>query len=681
MKKLFIMAFFSVCAVACGLGGGDFYSSPEEYFRVAVSQESQISVTPPNVFWSEVDYPGIRAVRINKEVEIRCEWMEEYPNRIRLKIKNNSTENWNWVWLVVVKENNLEVLNPDARDPKNQALLRIGPLASGMAVDKEIDTSALPPGFILADVWEVEEISLDNYFKLGINSLYQISLEPPSAFSQLLDYPGITGTRSTDRIELNSEWASAEHNQLVIEIKNTGSQTLKRVWVIIREEQNLSVKNPRIRNAQNQAILVFGPLEPGMSVIKNLQIEITDFPARLVIDVIEVKHRIAYVSDWGFSMAKSIWSMSFNKDDILRITPQSQRITQGNPVWTPGMELIAFDYNDLDQWELNRRIFAAHPDGSNFQQVTESGKRSENPNFSPTGKEIIYSCYDRLSSQDICLKDISGGAEQVLARGDGYYWNGAEYQEYYPGGWYEKRVYRPTWSTDGDEIVFFTRHPVRYGRWNLLSMEFDPNTLTPQSDPQVLGWLFDGDTLTNYCVDPEGGNTLINYCVDRQCYVRDSGGNLITNSCEFAYLYECVPKFTPDGNDLLCFLQVLRKPNKTDCRCNFWASSFSVISFQGIARIRLQELKTNPNAYIANYINKIYDTRALPGTYKNFLTYSPELGGIIFTNKFTDSLSSFYLLPVDSNFVPSPPAYLFYSNSSDNGSPAIPPPIYPGFYQ
>jgi len=649
MKKLFFGAFFSVGLIACGLGGGDFDSNPEEYFRVAVSQESQISVNPPNVFSEEVNYPGIRAVRINQEVEIRCEWVEEYPNRIKLKIKNNSIEDWNWVWLVVVKENNLMVLNPDARDQENQALLRIGPIASGMVVDKEIDISALPPGFLLADVWEVEEISLDNYFKLGINSLYQISLEPPSAFSPLLDYPGITGTRVSDQIELSSEWSSAEHNELMIDIGNIGSQTLKRVWVIIREEQGLFVKNPRIRNAQNQAILVLGPLEADTTMVKNLQIEISDFPARLVIDVVEVKDRIAFVSDWGLSLAKSIWSMSFNKGDVLRITPQSIRITQGNPVWTPGMELIAFDYNDLDQWELNRRIFVVHPDGSNFQQVTESGKWSENPNFSPSGKEIIYSCYDRFSSQDICIKDISGGAEQVLIRGDGYYWDGAGYQEYYPGGWYGTRVYRPTWSPDGDEIVFFARHPVRSERWNLLSMEFGSTTLTPQSAPQVLGWLLDGNTLSN--------------------------------SCEFVYLYECAPKFTPDGNDLLCFLQVLRKPPRTGYPCRYSATYFSVISFWGIARIRLKDLKDHPTAYLGNYIDKIYDTRALPGIYKNFLAYSPELGGILFANKFSDYLTHFYFLPVDSNFVPTPPAYSFYSNSYNNTSPAIPPPIYPGFYQ
>jgi len=491
------------------------------------------------------------------------------------------------------------------------------------------------------------------YFMIEVTGDFQVMVTPPERFSPLVNYPGIDAVRVSDQIQFQSWFSGDKHNKLVIEIINMGQDTINRVWLVGVAQRNVKVLNPDARNKNNQPVFVLGPIPAGGAYSRKITVEFNGFPAILKWDTIQVNNRVAYASDFGQSTSTRLWSSDLSGQLQFKITDfKDSFIKNGRSGWSPGMEWIAFDYFGTSK----EGIAVVHPDGSHFKFLFLN---SNQPSFFPDGKHIFYSCHDRIptSAYDICVNDLSGLNEQVLIRGDGYYWDGSAFQTYTPlqgdSAWLYKVLYNPRLSPDGKRIVFMAQEPEQalgpgggmINRWRLLDAEFDPGKMTLESKPRLTGKLFDGDTLSNS-----------NYYIG---------------------LYEFIPSFSPDGTNLVGFLKIQKRNPST----KKWS-----LDFYGLARLKIAELQSQPSSvYLGNYLTRIYDIRnfssQIDALYINFQDYSPEVGGIIFSVKFDAFYGSLYLLRVDDNFQPLGAPEVFIRNAFFNAYPDISTPMVPGYYR
>ncbi len=501
--------------------------------------------------------------------------------------------------------------------------------------------------------WTIEANSY-NCFQIIIDPAYQVTVIPPSSFSPVADYPGLNADRVSDQIQVNSWLSSNDPAQLVIKITNIGSQDLPRLWMDGLLQIGGEVLDPDALNQGEHPVLVFGPLAPGETMSRTFNLNLTDLPCTLLWDPLKIQGRVAYASDFKMPLSWRAWSANLsgkNPTMVTSLPDLSVRI--GRLIWTAGMEWIGFSYfgGNGDQ------IGIVHPDGSHFR-IVASG--STQINFFPDGKEIFYLCSYRVptSSYDLCLNDLSGASEQVLIRGDGYYWDGTGYQAYTPlpgnSAFLQTSLYRPTLSPDGRKIIFIGQDPNLSlaplnlnHRWLMLDAQFDPSSMTLQGAPALAGKLFDGDTLSN--------------------------------SNKFLGLYEFVPTFSPDGKNLVGFVK--------EFKYNAVSKKFA-LDFYGLVRIKIDDLMAQPSpVYIGNtnYMTKILDIRifsnSVDASYINFQDYSDQVGGILFTVKFDDQYATVYLLPVNANFVPQGAPKAFIQNAYFNAFPDVATPVLPGAYQ
>jgi len=498
-----------------------------------------------------------------------------------------------------------------------------------------------------------------NCFQIIVDQDYQVTVIPPLAFSSTVDYPGLKPERVSDQISIQSWISSQNPTELVIEVTNIGSNNLSRLWLVGELQIGGEVLNQDALNKGDHPILVFGPISPGQKYSRTITLNITEFPCNLLWDPLKIIDRVVYSSDYRLPLYWRLWSSNLSGGNQVQITNfQNPSIRNGRPAWTPGMDWIGFDYSPLPK----KGIAIIHPDGSHFQIIAE--ENSSQINFFPDGKSILYLCSYRIptSTDDICLNDLSGTRETVLIRGDGYYWDGSQYQTYTPlqgdSAWHYTTLYQPRLSPDGQKIVFMAQVPNLasgpggnlINRWVLLDAKFDPATMSLQGPPEVSGKLFDGNTLGN--------------------------------ANNYLGLYEFVPSFSPDGKNLIGFLKIQKRNTAT--------KKFQ-LDFYGLVRIKIEDLMSQPSTvYLgnANYLDRIYNitnfSNSVKAFYINFQDYSPEVGGILFTVKFDDLYASLYLLQVDSSFqrpTPLKDPKVFVQNAYFNAYPDVSTPLLPGFYR
>ena len=507
--------------------------------------------------------------------------------------------------------------------------------------------------FICACLFEGGEFELpEKSFLVKILEGSEAKVITPVGYQPLVIYPGLSAQRITDRIELKARYLSQPSPYLQLTIKNISSEPLRRIWMIVLDEENGEILDYNAVNGEKDKVIVVGNLSPEEEFSFDLNIKLSSLPAIFRLDFLQVFQKLAYASDKDSPIYRKIWTMEPQTKSSFQLTPKSQqRIRDNEPKWSAGMEWIAYTEFNYDQPELSSRIFIIHPDGSSRRQITPTGKWSESPVFSPNGKYLLYIGQGRTltSSQDICLKSIKGGNELVLIRGDGYYWDGTEYKDFISqlgyNSFHQNKVYRPQWSPDGKLVIFFAQESelapapvIKKNRHILLGMKFDPEENLPSSAPFLLGKIYDGDS--------------------------------ITSSYFFTDLGECVPDFL-SGGDFLCFLKEFTTSSPGDFARK--------PSFYGIARIKMNDLLANPSDYLGNYTQLVYDIRAFKKQiqgdkkfYINFLDYSPVVSGVIFTVKLKDTLADLYLLRVDKNFQVLEEPELFFSDGWLNISPDFP---------
>lgn len=497
--------------------------------------------------------------------------------------------------------------------------------------------------------WVINTIQPDKV-SIKIDALSDVTIEYPSSSDPLVLYPGITAERVCDLVGLNVSF-NADFSELTMEVVNNGTADLNRLWMIDTGARNFGLLNPDAFNKSNQEVTVYGPISPGAGMSRKFQVQIGTLPAYISFDCLEVKDRIVYSSNYGQALRRRNWTMAMDKTDFFQVTnPDNEYLQQTTPSWSPVMEWIAYAQTDYSDPAYQSVIYVVHPDGAAPIQVTDSGKYSEQPYFSPTGKEVIYVCQLRTpeSSFDICTHGIYGGPETDLIRGDGYYWDGSAYLQYAPAHWLLDKVFQPRYTPDGQYITFLAQEPnsapspvAKANRMVLLGMPFDPLTGLAKSAPARVGKVINGDT--------------------------------ITSSTKFLGLGECVPSFSADGQYMFCFLREYVKTTS-------WS-----LNFYGLARISIQDLLASPNSYIGSHVLRIYDIRTFQSQtkalYINFPEYVPELGGVLFSLKWHDYKVDMEMLQLNSSMQPVGAPTVFFSDEKINWTPRIPYRLFPGLYQ
>jgi hypothetical protein len=496
------------------------------------------------------------------------------------------------------------------------------------------------PGVVVNNIFITVTISADG----------QGSVEVPASFSRLVQYDGIDAQRVYDLVSLKASLNPA-HDELTLELTNRGERELKRLWLISASTAHMALLNPDAVNKKNQGVMVFGPIGKGAALSRKFRVRIDSLPATIGFDCIEVKDRIVYSSNQGLSLNRRNWTMTPDRTGLFKVTTSpDELISQTTPSFSPGMEWILYDEINFNNPAYEDIIYVAHPDGAAPVQVTDSGKYSEQPYFSPTGKEVIYICQLRnpASPIDICTHGIYGGPETDLIRVDGFYWDGTQYVQYAPVHWFQDKMFNPRYTPDGQYITFMAQEPdsapspdALANRQVLLAMSYDPLAGQAKGAPFRAGRLIDGDT--------------------------------IASSHKFLGLGECYPSFSPDGKYMFCFLREYVKSN-------IWK-----LDFYGLGRFAIQDLLADPDEYIGDYLTRIYDIRNFQSQtgalYINYPEYVPQINGILFNLKWDDGYVDIDIINLDPNMQPVSDPGIFFSDHKINYTPRIPYQLFPGLYK
>ena len=460
-----------------------------------------------------------------------------------------------------------------------------------------------------ANVSDIDFTAASCYLRVQINDSYAVSVIPPSVYCSQVQYDGIDAKRAFSDVDVGAS-LNAGHDKLSLEIHNTGGNPIKRLWAIALEAVNVQLDaSPDSINKLGQPVFVFGPYAPSDAISRDISDQyysrtgnhyvLTCLKSATGFPILPAR-TACFTAESGALTRPA-------QPRILWISGDTGDLMQTSPVWSPGMEWIAYDEVDDSGHQRN---LVQHPDGGSLHMVSPPAEWSQEPVFTPSGKSLIYSCVGRFpsSSSDICMTDINGSYETDLVRGDGYYWDGSAYQPYPTGsGFLYNQVYSPRITPDGQHIIFevydVNQSPSpasMLSRMYLYDAPFDPVNNELADAPYMMGSVINSDT--------------------------------IATATKYTALAECIPTFSPDQQKMFCFLKQFQ-------RTSSWVQS---PSFYGMARMDLpgflSALSTTPNAYIGDYITQIYDIRSYKNSqgayYLNFQDYSEDLNTLFFCTQY-----------------------------------------------
>ena len=208
----------------------------------------------------------------------------------------------------------------------------------------------------------------------------------------------------------------------------------------------------------------------------------------------------------------------------------------------------------------NKEVFIMDYDGYNVKKLTKNGAITINPDFSPNGREIIYTSFKR-GNPDLYRRDISTGAEARVSSRQGGNLTGAwspdggkialtmskdDNSEIYTISKDGRQLARltnneaidisPSWSPDGSHIAFVSD---RLGKPQIFTMSSggsSPRRLTYSGNYNVSpNWSPKGDRIL-YCRQQSGGFQIHAINPD------GSGDTQLTTEGRNEY-----PHWSPDG--------------------------------------------------------------------------------------------------------------------------------------
>ena len=143
----------------------------------------------------------------------------------------------------------------------------------------------------------------------------------------------------------------------------------------------------------------------------------------------------SYRSDSEDKYALAIHTMAADGSDVRIVTPLSLRITKDSPLWSPDSRRIAFLTYDEDLWddERARVLYTVAADGSGLRKIAQTTTR---PAWSLDGSRIAFARDGGLSTKFYTARPDGSDLQQVPDSGPYSY------------------VSQPSWSLDGSEIRF-----------------------------------------------------------------------------------------------------------------------------------------------------------------------------------------------------------------------------------
>lgn len=152
-----IIAALFVLFAGCNLGEKDFKLPPATYFVVKVEGDYQVYVSPPSSYSRKVDYDGIDAERVFDLVDLSAT-LNSSHDLLTLKVSDKSRQEVKRLWAIAVETQNLELLNPDVVNKKNQAVVVFGPFASKESIARNLPVKILGvPAWLKIDFIEVKD--------------------------------------------------------------------------------------------------------------------------------------------------------------------------------------------------------------------------------------------------------------------------------------------------------------------------------------------------------------------------------------------------------------------------------------------------------------------------------------------------------------------------------------------
>ncbi len=112
-----------------------------------------------------------------------------------------------------------------------------------------------------------------------------------------------------------------------------------------------------------------------------------------------------------------IWKMNADGSEPVQLTAYVEReddegdLGEGPPKWSPDGSKILFFSHRQGNWDL----YTMNPDGSDLQNLTNSGVNESWPSWSPDGKKIAYSS-DEEGNYEIYVMNGDGSEPERLTR-------------------------------------------------------------------------------------------------------------------------------------------------------------------------------------------------------------------------------------------------------------------------